>query len=90
MPAGAYVCGGVPVRRGVTASHMTAAAAHPQMHPRASDRQAVLAPDDLLGPRDEDLLEMRAGDHHDAKPGLGVASAQKSTLRCAPAVMQVM
>src|SRR5271167_1366314 len=64
MSAQARVCRGVPVRRGVTASHVTAAATDPQMHPRRSDRQTVLAPDHLLRSLDEDLLEMRANDHH--------------------------
>lgn len=63
MPAGARVCGGVPVRRRVTAGDVAAAATHAQMHPPPADRQAILTPANLLRALHEHLIEMCAYGH---------------------------
>ena len=53
------MCGCVTVRRVVTASDVTAAEAHPQVHPNAADAKAILA---ASGARSHivDLIQMRA------------------------------
>src|SRR3954451_3707599 len=54
----------VPVRRGVAAADLPAARAHPQVHPAAADREALLATLDRVGEgREADLVEMGAVGH---------------------------
>src|SRR5215208_927567 len=64
VPVVARVPARVPVRRGVAAPDLPAARAHPQVHPAAADREALLAAVDRLGEgRDADLIEVRAVGH---------------------------
>ncbi len=57
------VARGVPVGRRVTAADLPARPADAQMHPGAADLQAFLAAFDLLGPSDQDLIEVCAVGH---------------------------
>src|SRR5436309_7303023 len=51
----------VPVRRGIAAADLPAAHAHAQVHPAATDLQALLTPIDRRRQRrDRDLVEMAA------------------------------
>src|SRR4051794_27745785 len=56
------VRGGVTVRRVVAAADVPARRAHPQVHPRTADLQAILAAGDLVrNVADGDRVEMGAG-----------------------------
>src|SRR5690606_29290243 len=79
---GVPVGGGVPVRGAVAAADVTAAHAHPKVHPPPPDGLAVLA--SVARRRDVgDRVEVGAGVGHGGPPWAG-AIARAATLRPSP------
>ena len=64
MAAGTRVLGGMPVRRGVAAPHVSAAATDAKVDPPAADSQAILASLHALGNLDLDRVQVPAGGFH--------------------------